>query len=154
MTKFGITYIGYSKDEFGYLVKFSVRGTDYEYEMPFFWAEKIEQIARHSEPKALNMAKEQGTLVTKELREEKEKNTRKRRFPNETPIEKESNSIQVGRDFEGRPKTGPGSKAIHSPNGDRPRPNVAEAVPSKAILKARRLMSRARDEGNAGRDKL
>lgn len=74
MTRHGITYIGYEKDEFGYLVKFNINGIIYKYEMELYWLEKVEQVARHSEPKALQMAKRYGQIVDKIKPEKRKKN--------------------------------------------------------------------------------
>ncbi len=150
MTKFGITYIGYEKDEFGYLVKFSVRGIAYTYEMPFYWAEKIDCIARNSEPKALNMAKKQGTLVTKEPHGLKDKNTRKE-VSNDNSTTKENDS---GREIQGRPEASPRSEAIHTDNSDELGPNMAESSPTEAILRAREIVRQHQREGDAGGEEL
>ncbi len=139
MTKFGITYIGYEKDTFGWLVKFDIKGVIYKYEVPFFWVEKIEQIARNSEPKALNMAKRQGTWI----------NEGKRSSNEDSPTTKQNDS---SREIEERPEVLSRPEGLRSRDTSRSRPGMAEPTTSQAILRAREVMRRVRGEGNVSGD--
>jgi len=132
MTIHGITYIGHLKDEFGYFVKFDIRGIVYEYEIECFWVEKIEQIARHSEAKALQMAKQNGTLVDKGIRKEGE--------PNDT-----------SRKADGRSEILPRHEIIRDTDTTKPRPDVAKPDANETIRKALAIVQGKRLEGVTGR---
>ena len=139
MTKFGITYRGYTKDEFGYEVRFQVKDTIYIYEVPFYWMEKINQIARHSEPKALNMAKKFGDLVNTE-----------RAYHGGSKGEHDSSRD----DSERRPEADSQSSSIRTGDGDSDGQDVAKRDASSTILKARNIVQGARDESLISREKL
>ncbi len=139
MTKFGITYLGHTKDEFGYTVMFQVKGKVYMYELPFYWMEKIILIARHSEPKALNMAKKVGELI----------NTRRVRDGHtERAVDKARASTEERSDVT------PRSETLRSDNTNDSGQHVAEQNTPSAILKARNLVQKSRNEGNTGRKQL
>ena len=141
MTKFGITYTGYEKDTFGWIVKFDIKGIIYKYEVPFFWVEKIEQIARNSEPKALNMAKKQGIWINEGKRSSNDNST--------TDDTEQNDSSQ---EVEARPEVLSRPEELRSSNTSRGRPGMAESSTSQAILRAREVMRRVRGESNVGGD--
>lgn len=58
-----ITYIGYESGDRGEIVKFDINGKRYEYDIGFFFMERIDRLARHAPGKALNLAKRSGKLV-------------------------------------------------------------------------------------------
>ncbi len=69
-----ITYIGCESGDRGEIIKFDIDGKRYEYDVGFYFMEKINNLARHSPKKALNLAKQSGRLVKLE-----EKNVRSSR---------------------------------------------------------------------------
>jgi len=58
-----ITYLGYESGERGEIVKFDIDGKRYEYDVGFYFMEKINKMARHAPGRALNAAKDAGKLV-------------------------------------------------------------------------------------------
>ena len=58
-----ITYIGYESGDRGEIVKFDINGKRYEYNVGFFFMERIDRLARHASGRALNLAKQSGELV-------------------------------------------------------------------------------------------
>ena len=58
-----ITYIGYESGDRGEIVKFDINGKRYEYDVGFFFMERIDRLARHAPGRALNLAKQSGELV-------------------------------------------------------------------------------------------
>lgn len=126
MTVHGITYIGYSKDEFGYYVKFDINGITYEYEIAGVWVDKIEQISRHSEAKALQIARQYGIVVNKEKREGEENVTKR----------KVDNSGNTSEQSEVRPRR----DGVRSTDTDQPGSSVARPIVNETIRKARRIV--------------
>ena len=59
-----ITYIGCESGERGEIVKFNIDGKRYEYDVGFYFMEKINKMAQHSSKRALNTAKNAGKLVS------------------------------------------------------------------------------------------
>lgn len=58
-----ITYLGCEKGERGELVKFDIDGRVYEYDVGFYFMEKISNLAQHAPGRAHNIAKQAGTLI-------------------------------------------------------------------------------------------
>jgi len=136
MTRHGITYIGYEKDAFGYLVKFNINGIIYKYDLEFYWVEKVERIARHSEPKALQMAKRYGQVVDK--------------------IESEKRKDKHGsnRNTEERHKTDARPEAVCPSNSIEFRLSLAKPVVDSAIQRALKLVQKQRLEGDIDRNNI
>ena len=139
MTKFGITYKGYEKDTWGYSVKFQVKNTTYVYEVPFYWMEKIDQIARHSEPKALNMAKKVGDLV--DAREVDNGYTEEKRNDARAEVEKRP------EDTSQHP-----TSSVRPVNRDEHGSNMAKQDAASTILKARNLVQRIKSKSVSSGD--
>lgn len=59
-----ITYIGCESGVRGEIVKFDIDGKRYEYDVGFYFMEKISNLARHAPGRALNLAKDAGTLIS------------------------------------------------------------------------------------------
>ncbi len=70
-----ITYIGCESGDRGEIVKFDIDGKRYEYDVGFFFMERINNLAIHNSKRALNLAKQSGKVV----KLEKEKDVRSSR---------------------------------------------------------------------------